>query len=271
MDIVNRLPEPRYSHVDDFLAFVSIYDDEERTSGYLDMVRRNEHQIRGHVALEAGCGFGVVSAEMARLGARRVYAVEVNPLMQAIAEENLAAVPAIELVKSDIEAFRPAEPVDLLVHDFFGPMLYDEDLCVLDRLPFAVGRVLPDRARLVCGCARSADLCDDVVTPAVLARLEGVLVSGLFDDEERYELPLVAAEWSAGAGLSIGAVDLAGSPAACDVVVFGLRIYDGECLVGASGPSSNWSYVYTPRRGDIFELGFEHNGRFMEATFDWRR
>jgi SAM-dependent methyltransferase len=270
MDIVNRLPEPRYSEVDDFLAFVSIYDDGERTAGYVEMLRRNADVIRGRVTLEAGCGFGVIAAEMARLGARRVYAVEVNPLMQGIAAENLAEIPAIELVKSDIEAFSPEEPVDLLVHDFFGPMLYDEDLLVLDRLPFSVGRVLPDRGRLVCGCARSADLCDDVVTPSVLSRLEGVLVSGLFDDDERFDLPLTAAEWSADGGLSIGDVDLAASRSDGDVLVFGVEIYDGRRVVGRSGPSSNWSYVFTPRRGDRFELGYEHNGRFMETVFGWR-
>jgi SAM-dependent methyltransferase len=269
MDIVNRLSEPRFAEIDDFLAFVSIYDDEARTAAYLQMLRRRAREIAGRVAVEAGCGFGVIAAEMARLGARRVYAVESNASMQEIAAQNLAASANVSLVRSDLRAFRPPEPVDLLVHDFFGPLLYDEDLSLLDALPFAAGMILPDRARLVCGCARSAELCDDVVTPSVLARLDGVLVSGLFDDEPEYDLPLTVAEWTAGHGLEVPGGDVSAFAPDSDVLVFGLEIYDGDRLIARSGHSSNWSYVFTPRTADRFRLDFEHNGRFMEAVFGW--
>ncbi len=271
MDIVNRLPEPRFAEIDDFLAFVSIYDDAARAAAYLKMLRRHADQIAGRVAIEAGCGFGVIAAEMARLGARRVYAVESNPPMQEIAAQNLSRSANVALIRSDLREFRPPEPVDLLVHDFFGPLLYDEDLSLLDALPFTPGRILPDRARLVYGCARSAELCDAVVTPPVLARLDGVLVSGLFDDEPEYDLPLTAAEWTAGSGLALSGGDVSGFPPDSDVLVFGLEIYDGDRLLARSGHSSNWSYVFTPRTADRFRLGFEHNGRFMEAVFDWVR
>jgi SAM-dependent methyltransferase len=269
MDILNRLPEDRFNEVDDLLTFVSIYDDEERTRAYEAMLRRHRDLIEDKVVVEAGCGFGLFSAEMARLGARKVYAVEINPLLYAVAEERVRSFPAVTLLRSDIREFEPPEPVDLLVHDFFGQMLYDEELHVFDKLRFRPARVLPDRALLRYGWARAQSFCDEVVTPAVLKKLGGVLVSGLFDDEPGYRFFRTAAEWSFPGGLLPGDNDLTGVGQAGDVLYFGLEIYDGEALVGRSGCSSNWSYVFTPRAGDRFRLDFEWNGRFMEAVFRW--
>jgi len=70
VDILNRLPEDRYNEVDDLLTFVSIYDDDERTRAYEAMLRRHRDLIEGKVVVEAGCGLGIFSAAMARLGAR---------------------------------------------------------------------------------------------------------------------------------------------------------------------------------------------------------
>jgi SAM-dependent methyltransferase len=269
MDILNRLPEDRYNEVDDLLTFVSIYDDDERTRAYESMLRRHRDLIEGRVVVEAGCGLGLFSAEMARLGARKVYAVEVNPLLYALAAERVREHANVTLVQSDIRAFEPPETVDLLVHDFFGQMLYDEELCVLDTLRFRPARVLPDRAALRYGWARREGFCDEVVTPSVLRKLDGVLVSGLFEDEASYRFFRTAAEWSAQGGLELRENDLTGVGRPTDVLYFGIEIYDGEVLVGRSGCSANWSYVFTPRAGDRFRVGFESNGRFMEAVFTW--
>lgn len=269
MDILNRLPEGRYNEVDDLLTFVSIYDDEERTRAYEAMLRRHRDLIEGKVVLEAGCGLGLFSAEMARLGAKRVYAVEINPLMHALAAEKVRDHPNVTLVQSDIRDFEPPESVDLVLHDFFGQMLYDEDLNVLSNLRFQPARVLPDRALLRYGWGRVESFCDDVVTPALLRKLEGALVSGLFDDEETYRFFRTAAEWSHSGGLAIHDNDLSGVGKPGDVLYFGLEVYDGEHLVGRSGCSANWSYVFTPRAGDRFTVGYEWNGRFMEAVFHW--
>lgn len=269
MDILNTLPDDRFEEIDDLLAFISIYDDEERTRGWREMLRRHRDSIEGKVVLEAGCGLGLFAEEMAELGARRVYAVEVNPHLHALASERLGARPSVVMVEGDVRSFDPPEPVDLLVHDFFGPLLYDEDLYALERLRFSPALVLPDRALLRWGLAREEDLCDDVVTPAVLRRLEGVLVSGLFDDEARLSFHGTAAEWSHPGGLRVARCDLDGAGRPTDVLYFGLEIWDGRHLVGRSGCSSNWSYVFTPRAGERFELAFEWNGRSMEAVFGW--
>jgi SAM-dependent methyltransferase len=269
MDIINRLPEERYNEVDDLLTFVGIYDDEDRTQAYEAMLRRHRDLIEGKVVLEAGCGLGVFSAEMARLGARRVYAVEVNPLLHALAAQTVSGHPNVTLVQGDIRSFEPPEQVDLLVHDFFGQMLYDEELYVLEALRFRPARVLPDRALLRYGWARAESFCDGVVTPAVLMKLEGVLVSGLFEDEERYRFYRTAAEWSWPGGLLRQPNDLAGVGQSTDVLYFGLEVLDGEHVVGRSGCSANWTYVFTPRAGDRFSIEFEWNGRFMESVFRW--
>jgi SAM-dependent methyltransferase len=270
MDILNKLPEERFTDVDDLLAFVSIYDDEDRTRTYREMLRRHRDLIEDKVVVEAGCGLGVFSAEMAALGARKVYAVEVNPLLHNLAEENTRKHAAVTVVRGDVRSFQPPEPVDLLVHDFFGQMLYDEELYVLGSLRFAPSRVLPDRALLRYGWARDASFCDDVVTPAVLRELHGVLVSGLFDDEGRLRFYRTAAEWLYPGGITTAHNDLSGVGRASDVLYFGIEIYDGEHLVGRSGCASNWSYVFTPRAGDRFDVGYEWNGRFMETTFGWQ-
>ena len=269
MDILNRLPESRHNEVDELLTFVSIYDDEDRTRAYEAMLRRHRDLIEGKVVLEAGCGLGLFSAEMARLGARRVYAVEINPLLHSLAAETVRDHPNVTLVQSDIRSFDPPEPVDLLVHDFFGQMLYDEDLHVLGGLKFEPGHVLPDRALLRYGWARADTFCDEVVTPSVLRKLEGALVSGLFDDEESYRFFRTAAEWTHPGGLQMHVNDLHGVGKPTDVLYFGLEVYDGEHIVGRSGCSANWSYVFTPRAGDRFTVGYEWNGRFMEAVFHW--
>ncbi len=270
MDILNKLPEERFTDVDDLLAFVSIYDDEERTRSYREMLRRHRDLIEDKVVVEAGCGLGVFSAEMARLGARKVYAVEINPLLIDLAAESTRKHPAVTLVHGDIRSFAPPEPVDLLVHDFFGQMLYDEELYVLGSLRFAPSRVLPDRALLRYGWARDGAFCDEVVTPAVLRELHGVLVSGLFDDEGSLRFYRTAAEWLHPGGITSAHNDLSGVGQASDVLYFGIEIYDGEHLVGRSGCASNWSYVFTPRAGDRFTVGYEWNGRFMETVFGWQ-
>jgi len=235
----------------------------------MEMLRRHRDLIEGKVVVEAGCGRGIFAAEMARLGARKVYAVELNPLMHELAAETIHGLPTVTLLSGDIRSFAPSEPVDLLVHDFFGPLLYDEDLHALGELRFRPARVLPDRALLRYGWERAESFCDEVVTPSVLKKLEGVLVSGLFDDEKPYRFYRTAAEWSWQGGLVSLPNDLRGAGKPGDVLYFGLEVLDGEHVVGRSGCSANWTFVFTPRAGDRFMLGFEWNGRFMESVFRW--
>ena len=194
MDILNRLPQRRYEAADDLLAFVSIYDDKERTKAYLKLLRASRSHIQGRVCVESGCGMGIMSEELARLGAAKVYAVEVNPHLYQIAKERLSQYPNVTVVNTDIREFRPREQVDVLVHEHYGQMLYDEELHVLSRLRFRPGMVLPDGGRLRCGTTTLARMKDEVITPTVMRQLGGVLVTGLFD-ESGLRLRRTCAEW----------------------------------------------------------------------------
>jgi predicted RNA methylase len=125
MDILNRLATRRFREIDDLLAFISIYDDSHRTRSFVSLLRSNSKLIRDGVCVEGGCGLGVFAAEMARRGARKVYAVEHNPLLARLARKRFASLPKeiarrIELVECSLEDFRPPTPVNLLMHEFYG-------------------------------------------------------------------------------------------------------------------------------------------------------
>ncbi|RMG66618.1 MAG: methyltransferase domain-containing protein [Calditrichaeota bacterium] len=266
MDILNELPEEKFNQVDDLLAFVSIYDDQARLEAYRQMLNACRDKLRGQVCLEAGAGAGVFSEWMARMGARKVYAVEVNPLLCRLARERLAHYPNVEVIQADIQNFKPLEPVDVLVHELFGQLLYDEDVLALENLPFQPKTMLPARARLACGCVPASRLVDTTVTPSVLQQLEGVLVSGLFD-EEGLALTDTVLTWQPGAVQCSVEKDI--SHLSGELLYFGLEIWFNGRPICRAGECSNWSYVWTPRAGNRFALRFEPAGRGMQVRFAW--
>jgi SAM-dependent methyltransferase len=266
MDILNVLPEPTFAALDDLLTFISIYDDRRRTRAYLRLLRSHRRHITGAVCVDAGCGMGYFAEEMVRLGARRVYAVEANPHLFALASERLAAYPEVVCVRQEIQHFEPDEPVDVLVHEFFGPLLYDEDVHVLEALRFRPRLVLPDRAVLMGGLTWVEQVADETVTPAVVRRLEGALVSGLFDEGDlALQFPVV--HWTFGQAEREVICDLSGREG--DLLYLGLQIYHGDRLICQAGRCANWPYVWTPRAGDRFRLQFVPNLRGAAVYFSW--
>lgn len=266
MDILNELPPERFSQIDDLLAFVSIYDDDRRTGAYLNLLNEHRNLIRGKVCVDAGCGFGIFSEYLAKLGAKKVYAVEKNPHLIEIARLRLRNYPQIELIQADISQFQPAERVDVLVHEFFGQLLFDEDLLTLQHLAFQPQRFLPNRALLRGGLADRHDFVDRTVTPAVLSQLEGVLVSGLFDDAD-VPLQFEVMEWTPDHFMRDVSVDISDKKG--DLLYLGLEIYDDNRQICRAGECWNWSYVWTPRAGDVFTLQFSPSERGASVFFDW--
>lgn len=267
MDILNRLPEDRFEAIDDLLAFISIYDDEERTRRYFELFEAHRADITGKVCVELGCGLGLMSEKLARLGARRVYAVERNPHLFALAQKRLAAHENVVLVHADARQFVPPEPVDVLVHEFYGQLLYDEELHLLDGLGWQPRLVLPDGGKLRGGLVLAEAMADEVVTPEVVRQLEGALVSGLFD-EEGLPLQFDVLEWRFGQGLQVPEfVSLEGRSG--DLLYLGLEVqHDGQPVCQA-GICANWSYAWTWRAADRFRLWFEPAERAPEALFEW--
>lgn len=266
MDILNVLPEATFAALDDLLTFISIYDDHVRTRAYLRLLRAHRRAIAGAVCVDAGCGMGYFAEALARLGARRVYAVEANPHLYALASERLAAYPTVVCVHQEIQHFEPDEPVDVLVHEFFGPLLYDEDLHVLEALRFQPRLVLPDRAVLMGGLTQAEQVADATVTPAVVRRLEGALVAGLLDEGD-LPLQFPVARWAFGQAEREVVCDLSGREG--DLLYLGLQIYHGDRLICQAGTCQNWPYVWTPRVSDRFRLRFVPDERGAAVYFAW--
>jgi len=267
MDIVNRLSPRQFRTYDDLLAFISIYDDRQRLREYRRLLRRHQHRIRGSVCMEAGCGLGILSEELLRLGARRVYAVERNRLLYRLAQRRLGNHRRVHLLCADVREFVPPEPIDVLVHDFYGMMLYDEELWVLEELPFRPSLVLPDSGFLMAGLTESRLVCDRTVTPEVFHAFAGVLVSGLLD-AEHLQGRWIVAQWRFGEGLRLTPPNLCGE--AGDVLFFYLSVRHGEEEICRAGQCSNWAYVWTPRQGDLFLLDFRRRGNYgTEVIFRW--
>lgn len=273
MDILNRLAPRRFREVDDLLAFISIYDDTQRTRAFRRLLRAQQKHIRGAVGVEGGCGLGLLSIEMVKLGARQVYAIEQNPLLAKLVRERVAQLPnklaqRIEVIETPLQNFRPPRKIDVLVHEFYGQLLYDEDLWVLEKLKFKPQLILPDGGELLAGVVSAKKYTDKIVTPALLKSLDGVLVAGLFEEKWR-ELQFPVLRWKAGKGLAQIKNSVADKSG--DLLCFGVAVtHRGERICQA-GRCPNWSYVWTPRCGNRFEFKFhpvaEHAGR--ECRFRW--
>jgi hypothetical protein len=273
MDILNKVSPARFYEVDSFLAFLSIYEDKKRERAYLRLLRDNADAIRGAVCVEAGSGLGIMSEAMAALGAKKVYAVEVNPELYGLSRERLARYPNVEVVRADIRDFRPREKVGVLVHEFFGQLLYDEDLFALADLKFKPALVLPDSGVLRCGVASVDDWDDDVIDESVIKRFDSVIVSGLFD-EEGVKPTVDVLSWSAKKGIDgERTIDLSGKKG--NLLYFGIEVrLDGKTIC-RSGICDNWSFGWTWRKADRFSFSFSAPGgtrriqRAPEALFRW--
>ncbi|MCG3119628.1 MAG: hypothetical protein ALAOOOJD_02076 [bacterium] len=271
MDILNNLAPRRFREADDLLAFISIYDDTRRTRAFQRLLRAQQKHIRGAVCAEGGCGLGVLAIEMAKLGARHVYAVEQNPLLAKLARERLAQLPKkiaqrLEVIETPLQEFRPPQKIAVLVHEFYGQLLYDEDLWVLENLKFKPQRVLPDGGELLAGVVSAQRYTDKIVTPALLKSLDGVLVAGLFE-EKLHELRLPVLRWQFGKGL-LQLTDNFGNRKG-DLICFGVAVTHQGKRICEAGRCPNWSYVWTPRRGNRFSLGFRPTTAGSECFFHW--
>ncbi len=265
MDIMNELSGKTFEEIDDLLAFVSIYDDENRTRAYFKLLEDSRRLINAHVCVEAGAGFGLMAERMSILGAKKVYAVEANDHLFDIARKRLQKYDNIEVVHADIRDFDPQEEINVLVHEFFGQLLFDEDIHVLDRLKFTPRHILPNQAKLQMSVLSSADFTDDVVSTDVLQKLSGVLVSGLFDADDVLPNNEIL-QWPQRA-VSKTVVDLSGKKG--DLLCFGLEVYHNDRLACRAGACDNWSLVWTPRAGNKFELDFKPTARGAAVYFNW--
>ena len=142
--------------------------DEPRCATYLKAMERHADRIRGKVVMDVGAGTGILSMYAARLGARRVYAIEASDMangrLQEIVRRNgfEAVIRVIHARAEDVEALPAGEGeeedatsacVDCLVSEWMGTCLVFESMApavlhARDRWLRPGGLMLPQRASL---------------------------------------------------------------------------------------------------------------------------
>jgi len=124
--------------------------DPHRVTAYERALR--EVVTPGSVVLDVGTGTGILAVMAARLGARRVHAVESMPvggMATALAQANGVA-DRVVVHRGDIRDMAPVEPVDLLISEFMGRWVLDDQMLgamqvAVERWLAPGGRVLPQR------------------------------------------------------------------------------------------------------------------------------
>ncbi|NPB04523.1 MAG: hypothetical protein GXO39_08975 [Thermotogae bacterium] len=269
LEILNQIPFKRYEALSDYLAFLGIYDDDSRRKVWTDLLERHQKSIEGAVVVELGAGFGEFSALALELGARKVYAVERNPYMYQLLKERLSGYKNVRVIKADALKFSPPEEVGVIIHDFYGPLLYDESLYVLDNLPYRPRLVLPNGGSLVVMGIDSESLNDPLLKPDVLRPLEGVIVADLvpLDDKPKSE-EVEVANWRFGRGLNLSKeIDVGRMDG--DLLLFYMKVqHNGRDLCDPF-TCTNWSLGWTPRVGDVFTLNYRWDGDFTRVSFRW--
>lgn len=146
--------EKQYFDAYDVTIHELMLKDRPRTDAYLAALEALG-PLEGKVVLDVGAGSGVLSLFAARLGARKVYAVEASPfaeMTRALVEQNgFGAV--VEVLHARVEDVELPERADVLVSEWMGFGLLHENmlesvLSARDRLLRPGGIMLPRAAEM---------------------------------------------------------------------------------------------------------------------------
>jgi hypothetical protein len=271
MELFNQLSQDRSQEVEDFLAFIPIYESKRRFKSLRALLNRHRKQIVGKVCLEAGAGRGLFARSMAELGASEVIAVERSASLFAVLKDHLKDMENVSLVLDDIIGYEPEKQVDLLFHEFYGPLVLDESLMVLNNLQFEPGVILPDGGRLWAMPVNEAQIreFDPYYESSWKEALSGAMVSDLFDGIP-FEPTWQVFEWAVGKkGEKEKVVFEFEPPEKADFLAFcGEITHQGKKVLNMWW-THNWPIIYTPVEGKKFRLEFDFDGRFTDIYFEW--
>lgn len=128
--------------------------DEPRMRFYHTMIER--HIRPGDRVIDLGTGTGILAAFASRQGAAVVYALDHSAIIE---EARLLAahnqIRNVDFIAMHSREFKLEEPVDVILHEQMGDLLFDEDMVanvtdLRDRLLKPGGRILPSRFELYC-------------------------------------------------------------------------------------------------------------------------
>lgn len=133
-------------------AHRSMAFDTTRNAAYLKAITQTVNS--SSIVMDLGAGIGIHGLAAAKAGAKKVYLVEPEPIIniaKKIAEANKLA--NIETKQARIEQITLAEKVDVIISVFTGNFLLSEDLLpslffARDKFLAPEGRLLPDRAQM---------------------------------------------------------------------------------------------------------------------------
>lgn len=267
MELFNHLPDERLQAVEDFLTFIPIYNSKRRTSSLLSLLKRHQSTIQNGVVCEAGAARGLFSEAMRDMGAQKVYAVERSEILFEILQSRLGNEPRIECVEEDIQDFEPQEKIDLLFHEFYGPLVLDETMLALQDLAFEPGTILPDGGRLWAMPLSEKEILerDPLYEPHWKHSLSGALISEMFD-WVKFEKKWCVFDWNLSQENPSFTFEL---PEACDFLVLcGEITHQGKSVLNMWW-THNWPLIFTPVSGTKFSLDFEYEDGFTEVFFQW--
>lgn len=267
MELFNTLPEERMQEIEDFLTFMPIYNSKRRENAYRSLLKRNLKSIQGKVCCEAGAGRGIFSEYMLEQGAEKVYAVERSDAMLKVLENTAQENKRLEIVPGYIEDFEPEEQIDLLLHEFYGPLVLDETIFALRNLPFKPGTILPDGGRLWAMPLSEATILEKApfYDSSWKEVLSGVLVSE-FLEPFTFKPQWQVFDWDIHSSQETFYFDV---PEDCDFLVFCGEVTHLGKSVLKMWWTNNWPLIFTPVRGKRCSFRFEYIDGFTDIYFNW--
>jgi len=126
----------------------------------------------GSVVLDIGTGVGIFAILACKLGAKKVYAVESENIIQLALENAIAAGVdnRIEFIKGTSTTITLPEKVDLIVSDLRGvlPFFFSHIPSIIDareRFLLEPGRLIPQVDKIWCSLVEAADLYEHNLSP----------------------------------------------------------------------------------------------------------
>lgn len=269
LEVLNKLPGHRAAGIDDFLAFIGIYEDERRNAALKHLLLDNRKLISGKSGVEAGAGLGNITDFLLKLGAKKVFAVEQNSCCVKFLRERFKSERRVSIIQERIERFAlPAgRGADFLFQELYGPLLFDESLLALERIKFDPGIVLPNSGMIYAESARLKDSNDRVINDCIFRQLEGALITDLFP-HYKFRRPFIVCKWKFKKGRRVysfsGKVRGRG-----DILVLGMQIAHNGRKVAGTADCFNWPYIFAPVKGKEFRIKFTYSRGISETTFDW--